>query len=97
MGSLLHGYYDEKTGVPTVDINTAAPGYSGMWHKHPRGSDSGDLWGHVDQLEKQNLKIVYTSVGHDLYKQQLVGGQVLPAWNDRAWPPINALCKGCIP
>lgn len=95
---MTKGYYDKDTNAPTVDVDTGASDFVGMWHAHPPGTGPGELFGHIGEITgTPALKTIFTTVGHDLYQQWIDNGNVLPAWNESKFPPIPALCTGCIP
>lgn len=97
VGDLLFGYWDKDTNEPRIDI-TKTDDLAGFWHAHPRGSLSFDLAGHEKNLRDDPwLKNIYTSVGHDLFKQSINDqGIVSPAMTEHV-PPIDPICKDCIP
>jgi YD repeat-containing protein len=103
IGPKYLGGYDPATNTSGISSDQMAqmvstPGYDAMWHAHPSGTGPGELFGHIAELESSPaIKMIYTSVGRDLYKQWITGsGTVLPAWGNSV-PAIPPICKNCLP
>ncbi|MBV9270640.1 MAG: hypothetical protein JO165_06070 [Candidatus Eremiobacteraeota bacterium] len=98
-GPEIIGTYDPFTSLQyvTYNLDEIDDRYMvvGMWHAHPRGDGWDTLFGHEAYVAQTHLAI-WTTIGGDFYVQFWDGTRVAPQWNDRAVPPLAALCRACI-